>query len=324
MSGFQVGVDYLRFTIPNIRVDEVVQLFPGTFVQGPTSRYGYTICYGLSGADGRIFIYTGKIQTPYEVHVEVTGGITKTWSYEFLQTISQFVQQHGGHCGRFDVAFDDLESGVTVEQILEAVNQGFVVKRSRKSQIIKEVTDGEGCTGYTLYFGSRVSDSFVRVYDKRLEQKSDVAHWVRWELELKNERSTVFFKLLPHMTPEDFLEFAIGVLRSCIDFRDLEPGMESWDKTRAPLLPWWKSLTQNFRKARLQVVKGLKKKITDVKDWAARSLAPMLAVLVAHPDAGEKWLLDMVTTGPERWKQRHLDLLARIPKKTYVLRPGLT
>ena len=67
------------------------------------------------------------------------------------------------------------------------------------------------------------------------------------------------------------------------------------------------------------MVQKLQKKIEDVKQWAALSLAPILAVLAASPDAGQQWIEKMIVTGPDRWKQRHYDLLKRVPKQTYVL-----
>ncbi len=90
-------------------------------------------------------------------------------------------------------------------------------------------------------------------------------------------------------------------------------------KARANLLPWWKDLTEGFKKARI-VVQKVQKKIEDVKHWAAKSLAPILAVLAASPDAGDEWIQKMIITGPDRWKQKHYDLLAMQPKRTYVLK----
>ena len=85
------------------------------------------------------------------------------------------------------------------------------------------------------------------------------------------------------------------------------------------MLPWWTELTEGFAKARL-VIHQSRKKLEDVKQWAAQSLAPMLAVLDVAPGAGREWLELVIASGKERWKGRHYDLLERPdPGRPYVL-----
>ena len=52
------------------------------------------------------------------------------------------------------------------------------------------------------------------------------------------------------------------------------------------------------------------KKIDEVKRWAEKSLSPMLGLLCAHPEAGERWLVKTIVEGAERWRAKHLALLA--------------
>ncbi|MEP6936191.1 MAG: hypothetical protein ABI988_19990 [Nitrospirota bacterium] len=37
---------------------------------------------------------------------------------------------------------------------------------------------------------------------------------------------------------------------------------------------------------------------------------PMLGLLCAHPEAGEKWLVTTIVEGVERWRGKHLALIA--------------
>ena len=64
-----------------------------------------------------------------------------------------------------------------------------------------------------------------------------------------------------------------------------------------------------MQRARLEIAKSVQK-IEDVKRWAEKSLAPMLGLLCAHPDAGEKWLVGIIVEGVERWGSKQLGLLA--------------
>lgn len=328
MTGFPVSVDYLRFTIPSINAESVIKLFKGTFRESCTGKYGYTRSWFLENADrGQLAIYTGKKQAPREVHVDITGGITGGWSYEFIQSVVRFVRDHKGKVGRLDIAFDDTESEVSVSMVEQAVRRGQAVKRSKQWQKIEKGDDSNESTGHTLYLGSRQSDTFLRVYDKakqlRAQGRDCAGPWVRWELEIKCHRAEQCGLVVGAIDEAEFRAFAVGLLRSAVDFRDTTYEAEAWERYRAPLLPWWEALTAHFAKARLAVQK-VQKNIEDVKAWAAKSLAPMLAVLCASREAGQGWLEQMIVTGPDRWKQKHYDLLAKIPKHTYILKGGLS
>ncbi|MBX3370648.1 MAG: replication initiation factor domain-containing protein [Nitrospira sp.] len=322
MSGFEVSIDWLRFTLPSIDVQTVISRFVGTFRESAVTRNGYTKAFFLENGDkGQLSIFTGK-KGSREVHVDISGKVVGGWTYEFIQNLCTFVREQNGHFGRIDVAFDDKASPVTLETVETAIRAGQSVKRSKKWRKVQEYDEENNPTGYCIYFGSRQSDTFARTYDKAAEQRAngvDVqGKWHRWELEIKNARAHQFGLTLACITAEQFKEYSVGVLRQAIDFRDITKDEESWTKARAKMLPWWEELTEGFKKARI-VVQKLQKKIEDVKQWAALSLAPILAVLAASPDAGQQWIEKMIVTGPDRWKQRHYDLLKRVPKQTYVL-----
>jgi hypothetical protein len=63
-----------------------------------------------------------------------------------------------------------------------------------------------------------------------------------------------------------------------------------------------------MQRARLEIAKSVKK-IEEVKRWAERSLAPMLGLLCAHPEAGERWLINRIVEGVERWRPEHMTML---------------
>jgi hypothetical protein len=64
-----------------------------------------------------------------------------------------------------------------------------------------------------------------------------------------------------------------------------------------------------MQRARLEIAKSVQK-IEDVKRWAEKSLSPMLGLLCAHQEAGERWLVNTIVEGVERWGSKHLGLLA--------------
>ena len=94
----------------------------------------------------------------------------------------------------------------------------------------------------------------------------------------------------------------------------------AWEKYRAPLLPWWAALTEGFQKCRL-AVEQVQQAIEQVKQWMARSIGPMLAVV--HQVAGPSFIHEVIRAGQQRWRSKHRALLTAPPRKQiYVLHPA--
>jgi DNA relaxase NicK len=166
--------------------------------------------------------------------------------------------------------------------------------------------------GKTLCLGSRQSDSYLRIYDKAAEQRAKErpvdGPWVRWEMEWKAERAHAVGLAISALDQKSFQKYIVGVFRTAVDFRDCTREDDPKDRYYAPLLPWWKVLTDGMARARLAITQSVKT-IEDVKRWASKSLSPMLGLLCAHPEAGERWLVKTIVDGVDRWRSKHVALL---------------
>ncbi|WP_172834243.1 replication initiation factor domain-containing protein [Nitrospira japonica] len=242
--------------------------------------------------------------------MDLSGGIVSSWPAERLQAVLRWVFEEGGHLTRLDCALDDRESSVQVERVKQAVEGGQCVTRAGRFQALYGASMADGAiTGQTLYFGSPKSHTMLRVYDKRLEARSkgreDCEQFgVRWELELRKERANACGQALAALPASDWIEYVVSILRGYIDFRDTTREALSVERCRAPLLPWWFTLTEGFAKGRF-VLEHAPRTIEDVKRWIRDSVAPMLAVACAAPEAGDAWLTRTIVDSTERWKDRH-------------------
>ncbi|MDH4371091.1 MAG: replication initiation factor domain-containing protein, partial [Nitrospira sp.] len=81
---------------------------------------------------------------------------------------------------------------------------------------------------------------------------------------------------------------------------------------RAPLLDWWATLTDGFRKSRLVVEKETQT-LADVKSWLHQSVGPLLAVVLERP-GGLDWVQRIAKAGKKRWKTKHHRLLQQSGK----------
>jgi phage replication initiation protein len=113
--------------------------------------------------------------------------------------------------------------------------------------------------------------------------------------------------MLSYLDDTHWLEFIVGVLRSHVDFRDTQRGEDEEYRYRAPLLDWWTTLTEGFRKSRL-VVEKEPQTLADVKSWLHQSVGPLLAVVLERPD-GPEYLQRIAKAGKKRWKTKHHRLL---------------
>ncbi|WP_172834419.1 replication initiation factor domain-containing protein [Nitrospira japonica] len=309
------SLGWLRFTVPNASVEETMRLVGGDWVPDEKGFLGYGrgwMCRGSAGGLGRIG--SGAKRAPLEVHVDLSQELLSGWTYDQFQAVAQWVFMKQGHFGRIDVALDDRSGVIDVEAVYDAVVAGQCVSHFRKSQLIEGLDVGSGEeTGTTLCMGSRQSDTYLRIYDKAAQQQSKgivvEGPWVRWEMEWKDERAQAVGLALSVLDQDRFQPYIVGVFRTAVDFRDCTREDDPKDRYHAPLLAWWKVLTEGMQRAKLDVVKAVKK-IEDVKQWAAKSLAPMLGLLCVHPEAGERWLVSTIIEGVERWRPKHYAFLA--------------
>jgi DNA relaxase NicK len=314
MSGWTCCIGWVRFTVPDCTVDEILALVGGDWIKDQKGFQGYTeswLSRGHAGGLGRIG--TGAKRAPREVHVDLSQELISDWTYQKFQQVTTWVLAKQGHFGRIDVALDDRSGVIDVDRIYDAVVKGHCVSHFRQSRLIAGLDLGSGSdTGKTLCMGSRQSDTYLRIYDKAAEQrakeKSVEGSWVRWEMEWKAERAQAVGLALSGLDQESFQKYIVGVFRSALDFRDCTRADDPKDRYYAPLLDWWKVLTEGMQRARLQIAKSVRK-IEEVKQWAEKSLSPMLGLLCAHPEAGERWLVRTIVDGVDRWRTKHLALL---------------
>lgn len=224
-----------------------------------------------------------------------------------------------------DCALDDREILVPLSTIREAVQAGQCITRADRLRTVASESIHKGTNhGATLYLGSPQSQTMLRIYEKRLELQTkgreDSQHYgVRWELEFKKERAQACATVLQMLEESDWREYVVGLLRGYVDFRDTSRNDDDEDRYRAPLLPWWETLTEGFKKGRLKVEKA-EPSLPKLKRWISHSVAPSLAVVCAADEEGQVWLERQIVESVKRWKSRHLAMV-KTRRKKHQLKP---
>jgi phage replication initiation protein len=222
---------------------------------------------------GRVYWHTERADMG--VHIRLPATALQA-SNRLAVTILCDLYRMGAKFTRIDLAADDLKGLLDMEVILAKVEQDDFVCRSR---VVDQVRRLRGGAGNTLYFGSRASDTFFRIYDKAAEQAKKgvlfAGHWVRTEMELKHERAHEVAVYICE-NPETWGETARGWFLRFLDFKEHE---EDQTKSRWDTCGWWSEYLENASKVRILICYQ-KKTIEDLKRWVIQQVAPSLYVLV--------------------------------------------
>lgn len=142
--------------------------------------------------DGVSIHYGGR----EEVWCEMSGQGCRTfetfghgaWDTLFEEVMSS----KSYHVTRLDVAFDDHTGVFDLDVMADHVEkEGLFVSRYEKWGVLKS------SDGITVTHGSTKSAIFFRIYDKARERgREDEGHWVRFELQMRDERASNFLAKL--------------------------------------------------------------------------------------------------------------------------------
>lgn len=304
-NSLKVSIDWIAFTSTIIsEVSEMISFlgYSGSdFMPLPKGANGYKKMYRLEGAPISILsdgnedmgihvIISGTAipdllehfkasilqDTPFGKDVIGLSDLDNTVMIEFLQQVRSI-----GWLTRFDLAVDDLGAQYfTLDDLKGFLDRQEVVSKFRIYKDILESTFTNEKTGHTIYFGSRRSEVMLRVYDKQLEQNQKAAEeeelqepWVRWEIELKNERANIAvdFLIRKKQLGEIIMEILNNYVRVIVN--------DDSNRSRCSAHPLWERFVGMVGKLRLYVA-SVEKTIKDKKRWLIKQCLPTLVGVV--------------------------------------------
>ena len=154
------------------------------------------------------------------------------------------------------------------------------------TQPFLEKEDGSGLSRDTCYFGSRKSERFFRVYNKRGP--------TRLEVEYKGKRAAHIANEILVEDEDNWLDLSIAHL---LDFIDIH---------------WWKDFVGDRERAYAKLYCAKEKSLEKINDWLMDQVSPTLAV--ATECTGGQILSDMLDEGGRRMRKSHGNLLSQYGK----------
>lgn len=180
------------------------------------------------------------------VWVEMSGQGCRTFeslSKVGWEGIFSFIRDNGLKITRLDVAYDDHIGILNIREIASDTQAGMYIS---KSDYWETVLSSKGTT---VQIGSPQSKVLIRIYDKAAERGKPDEHWIRVELQLRDDRAVQFTKI-----PLPIGQAFAGVLLNYL--RYVEPGEDS-NKWRWPMTEYWLNLVQDAEKISIYQTPGM-------------------------------------------------------------------
>lgn len=151
---------------------------------------------------------------------------------------------------RLDVAYDDYEKLLDFGLICSAIEEEKYLSRFREFKIERIYSKQVDKRSFTVYCGSHQSELRFRIYDKKAEQqRSDLDHWVRFEMQLRRGRALSFIDLL--LSGNDINVLFCKVVNNYLRFVDTND--TDSNLSRAETSSWWFDFIKTLDKVSLYV-----------------------------------------------------------------------
>lgn len=291
-----MGVHWFAGTVRGLAASAVLDVV-SAFIGLPVvrrSRGGYG--YGLSAGVGGASVYWSPGRG--DVFVSLPGEVCESLGVPALVALATELDLDPS--SRLDVAWD--VHGVTPAEPHAAFLAGDVVTRIHRG-INPETGRMRGqdwrsnADGDTVYLGSRSSERFVRIYDRRGP--------TRFEMEWKGQRAVLLWRRLLACSEDRWSAEAMSELRAFLDFRKLDYGLDG--KPVAVryryLLPWWEAVTEGAGRSCVTVPRAART-LEDKRAWLRSQVAPVLAMVADGVPDWTSELADLLADGRGRYQRR--------------------
>ena len=325
----KVFIDWLSFTVQTESVPTVVH-----WLTPSSASVNDWVGLHHGGLGYRSCVQRGHVRVYFDgapgmgVHAVLSGQALRQLEQEFslfdeaswLAWLSS-LRERGCRFTRIDPAMDDKGEGAVLDmRVIEAAaRERQVVSLFRtcehRTRNAWELS-GEGVAeaGETLYFGSRSSEMFVRIYDKAAQQ-GEAFHHIRVEMECKGKNAE---EMVTALLCGGFANVP-RILLAYLDFKT--PSGGDSNKRRWSTAPWWADFLDRCEKARLHVKRAAVRTVERVKAWIQKQAAQSLAVVfdaiekecaAAGLDARavqRRYVYSVVEEGRSRYRSKHRIML---------------
>ncbi|MBR6050299.1 MAG: replication initiation factor domain-containing protein [Clostridia bacterium] len=178
---------------------------------------------------------------------------------------------------RLDVAFDDrFVPEMPGEECFGILDMAVLAGDTLAHNFVSKSTEWEvlqSSKGCSVVIGSYKSDVLIRIYDKARERNyTDGTHWVRVELQLRNDRALAFSRI-----KEDIGAAFAGVLLNYL--RYVVPQLDS-NPSRWPLTEYWSNLIKSANRISIYIKPGTEYNLLQCENYVFNQAGNAIDALI--------------------------------------------
>lgn len=177
--------------------------------------------------------------------LESYSSIPDPWQHIFRCIFDELNDEGDYKITRLDMAFDDHTGILDIEQIHDDTDDHNYVSRSKKWMV------QYGSEGTTIYNGSPKSNMYIRIYDKAAERELADTHWIRVEMQMRDEIAKGFAQQL--------LSQPVGIVYRGVlhNYLRYVVPVSDTNRSRWPLTPYWAELLDNVQRISVWAAPGV-------------------------------------------------------------------
>lgn len=228
-------------------------------------RHDMGICVNLSGTGCRAFESYGH------------GDWFRLLSYFFRNTDYLAESQHvfkRYNITRLDLAYDDHIGILDIRQIEQDTRDRYYTSRAKYAEILWSDDQNEDIHGTTVQVGSDKSAIKIRIYDKAAERGFKDRHWIRTELQLRDDRAKNAAAQL--VLTQHIGKTASGILCNYLLYRT---PTEDSNPSRWPIADYWDALILDMQRISLWVSPGQEYNFANTEYWLFKQYGAALSVI---------------------------------------------
>lgn len=237
------------------------------------ARHDMGICINMSGQGCRAFETEGGdwMHLFKRLQGDLPSSLVKELPMAFCRA---FKERRRYNVTRLDLAFDDHTDLLDIRRVELDVRERNYVSQSTKSEIVWSDDQDTDIQGLSVGIGSKKSKVYVRIYDKAAERGFKDRHWVRCELQLRDDRALVAMGQILHSQHVGCT--VAGILRNYLTFR--VPSNDT-NKSRWPIAYYWHRVIGTMEKLSLWIKPGEAYNIHKTEYWLKKQYGQVIATL---------------------------------------------
>lgn len=290
-KGYEISVDYLTITASfgtGLGAMDLIHLVEGTlnekFAYSPSLGSWDGKSYKGSSSDSlrgtRIYSNPPTELEPFgEIKFKIPGkALSAAANHEIRDMCIVMSELWSATCSRIDVAIDDYSKVLSLDDVKSAQDAGnFAYVET--TGYYESGERGRKEKGRTITFGSRQSQSYLRVYDKNVQSAGEIDA-IRYEVEFKDDKAQTIFQdwcAVDFSDDQSSAKLLAGAALGAVRFCDRSTGERNLD--RLTDLPWYKRLCDSVVTGYRLRVRKKETFLDDAMDWVQRAVVPTLAMI---------------------------------------------